>query len=125
MTTDSFGRSLDQAEDALLDAMRGSDVERLAELLSRELAFCLPDGAIISRDDDLEAHRTGTTRFLSITERSRSTIAHAGRGRTQSLVDVALIDHGTPIEATLRYERYWSVIGGRWQVIAGSESVAD
>lgn len=125
MTTDSRGLSLDQAEDALLDAMRASDVKHLAEFLFSELTFCLPDGAVIGREADLDAHRTGTTRFMSIAERSRSTIAHAGRGRTQSLVDVALIDHGTAIEATLRYERYWSVIDGRWQVIAGSASVAD
>lgn len=123
ITTDTRGRTLDRAEDALLQAMRSSHIESLTELLFAELSFCLPDGTVIGREADLEAHRTGATRFASITERQRTTLENAGRGRTQTLVDVALTDRGVPIEAALLYERYWSVIDGRWQVIAGSASV--
>lgn len=120
---DQYGRTIDHAEDALLDAMRTSDVDRLRALLFEGLSFSVPDGSVIGRAADLESHASGALRFESLTERRRVTTEHAGRGRTQSLVDVVVVDRGTRIEASLRYDRFWSIIDDRWQVIAGSAAV--
>lgn len=119
-TVDDQGRTVDQAEDALLDAMRSSDTERLRDLLYEGLSFGLPDGSVTSRAADLDAHASGATRFDSLVEVERSSAEHAGRGRTRSRVDVVVIDGGNRIEVTMIYQRFWSVIDGRWQVVAGS-----
>lgn len=124
-TRDDLNRTADQAEDLLLDAMRESDVEKLSGLLSPDLAFTLIDGSVVGRDADLEAHRSGATRFESLTERERSTREHDGQVSTRSRADVVVSDRGNRVEAVLDYERTWSIIDGRWQVVSGSVSLAD
>ncbi|PPF50018.1 hypothetical protein C5B94_15540 [Clavibacter michiganensis] len=116
--------TVDAAEDRLLDAMRASDVDALGQLLAPELIFTTPEGLIISRDEDLGAHSSGTTKFESIAEISRSTLAFAGGAQTRSVVDVVVIDHGKRIEARLQYVRSWQRIAGRWMVGAGSATLA-
>lgn len=97
----------------------------LGQLLYEGLVFELPDGSLIGRDVDLQAHATGATRFERLSELHRGTREHNGRGHVDSLVDVVVIDHGQRIEGRLSYRRYWSIIDGRWQVIAGSAARAE
>jgi hypothetical protein len=122
---DESGRSIENAHEALNDAMEASDTAALGQLLFEGLAFELPDGSIIGRDADLRAHATGATRFERFSELHRTTRESAGRGRVDSLVDVVVIDHGRRLEARLTYRRYWSIIEGRWQVVAGSAALAE
>lgn len=124
-TDDDLGRSIDDAQNALHDAMRANDTTALGQLLSEVLVFELPDGSVIGRDADLQAHATEATRFERISELHRGTREHNGRGHVDSLVDVVVIDHGQRIEARLSYRRYWSIIDGRWQVVAGSAALAE
>lgn len=119
-TRDDQGRSIDQAQDALHQAMRGGDVSHLRELLYEGLAFELPGESVMGRAADLDAHASGETRFDKLSELHRSTLEHDGHGRTSSLVDIVVFDGGHRIEARMMYRRFWSIIEGRWQVIAGS-----
>ncbi|PRB18403.1 nuclear transport factor 2 family protein [Microbacterium sp. MYb62] len=124
-TRDDLNRTADQAEDLLLDAMRQSDVDTLSELLSPDLAFTVIDGSVVGRDADLEAHRSGATRFESLTELERSTQEQGGQARTRSRADIVVFDRGNRVEAVLGYERSWSIVDGRWQVVSGSVSLVD
>jgi ketosteroid isomerase-like protein len=119
-TRDARGRSIDEAEDALLAAMRVSDVAALAELIDADLVFTGPDGMILSKEADLEAHGTGAVRFERIAEIERRTTEHAGQGSTETIVEAVILDAGRRVEATLRYERLWRIITGSWQVTQGS-----
>src|SRR4051794_27816605 len=100
--------------------MRVSDVAALDELIDAELVFTLPDGTIVGKEADLEAHRTGATRFERIAEIERRTAEHAGRGSTETIAEAVILNAGRRTEVTLRYERSWHIIDGRWQVIRGS-----
>lgn len=124
-TRDDLNRTADQAEDLLLDAMRQSDVDTLSELLSPGLAFTVIDGSVVGRDADLEAHRSGATRFESLTELERSTQEQGGQASTRSRADIVVFDRGNRVEAVLGYERSWSIVDGRWQVVSGSVSLVD
>lgn len=119
-TRDDSGRSVDDAQDALHEAMRSSDVAALQDLLYEALVFELPDGSLTNRDADVESHKSGAVRFECLSELHRSTSEHAGRGRVDSLTEVVVIDGCRRIEARMSYRRYWSIIDGRWQVVAGS-----
>jgi ketosteroid isomerase-like protein len=119
-TIDDVGRSIDQAEDALLAAMQVSDVAALAELIDADLVFTLPDGTNVGKEADLEAHRSGATRFERLTEIERRTTEHAGQGSTETITKAVILQAGERIKATLRYERSWHIIDGRWQVTRGS-----
>lgn len=118
-TFDTHGRSIDDAEDVLLDAMRASDLDTLDTLIAEELTFTLPDGTTIGKLDDLESHRTGATRFEHITVRSRSSTEHDSAGETQTAVDAVIVWNGDRIDAALTYSRSWRIIDGRWQVVSG------
>ncbi|MFV9424625.1 MULTISPECIES: nuclear transport factor 2 family protein [Microbacterium] len=119
-TRDASGRTVDAAQDALHEAMRRSDTDALQDLLFEGLTFELPDGSLTDREADLNAHSTGAVRFEQLVELHRSTREHAGRARVDSLIDARLIDDGHHVEGKMNYLRYWSIIDGRWQVVAGS-----
>lgn len=119
-TRDAHGRSIDEAEDLLLDAMRTSDVEALDALIANELVFTVPDGTVIGKRDDLESHRTGATRFERLTALSRSTSEHDEGAATVTAVDAVIQWNGNRIEASLIYTRNWRIIDGRWLVVSGS-----
>ena len=119
-TLDSHGRTLNDAEDQLLDAMRLSNVDSLDALIADELTFTLPDGATIGKYDDLASHRTGATRFERLTELTRNTTEHDGAGTTETAVDAVILWNGVRIEAALTYTRSWRIIDGRWQVVSGA-----
>jgi hypothetical protein len=119
-TLDANDRTIDDAEDLLLDAMRASDLEALDALIADELTFTLPDGATIGKLDDLESHRTGATRFERITAISRSATEHAGEGTTETTVDAVIRWNGDRLEAALTYTRSWRIIDDRWQVVSGA-----
>lgn len=121
---DSTGRSLDETHDALLDAMRASDVDALRLLLADDLRFRLPDGSVVGRSADLETHATGAVRFLRIEEIERESAEEGGRGRTTARTQIELVDRGRYIEATMVYERSWAIVERRWQVVEGSATVA-
>jgi len=78
--------------------MRVSDTTALRQLLYEGLAFEFPDGSLIGRDEDAQAHETGATQFRRLVERHRVTREHGGRGRVDSLVDVVVIDGAKRIE---------------------------
>lgn len=112
-------------EDELLDAMRSSDLIALDQLISDDLSFIDPAGAVLSKADDLEAHRTGTTRFVRIDEVDRRTLEFDGRGTTETTAMAVLRTGEGDLPLRLRWTREWQIIDGRWQVRSGSVSVLD
>jgi ketosteroid isomerase-like protein len=121
---DARGRSIADVEDALLAAMRASDVDALDELIADRLVFTLPDGSTIGKKDDVEAHRSGRTRFLRIDERSRS-IRDVPEGvATELTAEVELEDGDRQVTSTLTWRRTWMLVGGHWKVVEGSVAPA-
>lgn len=123
-TRDTHGRSIDDADELLLDAMRTSDLDALDALIADELTFTLPEGTAIGKRDDLDSHRTGATRFERLAARSRSTTEHDEEATTVTAVDVVIHWNSDRIEASLTYTRSWRIIDGRWQVVSGAAAVS-
>jgi len=121
---DARGRSIADVEDALLAAMRVSDLDALDELISDRLAFTLPDGSSIGKADDLEAHRSGRTRFLRLEERSRVIRETADGAMTELTAAAELMDGGAQVTAILTWRRTWTLVDDRWQVVEGSVAPA-
>ncbi len=125
ITHDNAGRTIDAAEDELLDAMRASDLEALDRLISDDLKFIGHEGAVLTKKADLEAHRTGATNFDRIEETNRRTLEADGSGTTDTTARAVLHTQGSQIEIQLLWHREWRIIDGRWQVLAGSVVVLD
>ena len=68
MTTTSSEGDLLRAERALQAAQRAGDVAALDRLLHDDLVAIGPDGSRYTRDDDLNAYRSGSSVITSLVE---------------------------------------------------------
>lgn len=117
---DDAGQTLDAAEDELLAAMRSSDLVALDKLISDDLIFVGPQGHAVTKEADLESHRTGTTNFERIDEMERRSVTAGGLGITDTEAIAVLHIDGAPIQMRLLWHREWQIVDGQWKVVAGS-----
>jgi ketosteroid isomerase-like protein len=105
-------------------AQLNADVAALGELISDDLLFTGPDGQLGTKAQDIEAHRSGTVRFVAhVPEELRVRRAGADVAiaslRTQLTVEVA----GNLARGTYRYTRVWAREDGlTWRVVGGHVS---
>ena len=105
-------------------AQLDADLAALDELISEDLLFTGPDGQLGTKEQDMEAYRSGTVRFMAhVPEELRirrvgAEVAIASL-RAQLTVNVA----GNLSQGTYRYTRVWARENGRtWQVVGGHVS---
>ncbi|SCG45796.1 nuclear transport factor 2 family protein [Micromonospora humi] len=111
---------LHTAERQLQAAQRGGDVEALDALLHPRVVGAGPDGAIFSKEDDLESHRSGALRITNLVEESLDVQEDGETGMTRMVAAVDAVQGGTVVSARLRYTRLWVREDGRWQVLAAT-----
>ena len=104
--------------------MLASDVEELDALIAADLFFTGPDGATVTKPQDLEAHRSGASRFHDVTlgelEIRVWTEAFA---LASARVFVSGVFSGQAFVGHCRYTRVWRKGEGGWQIAAGNVSV--
>lgn len=107
-------------EQQLLIAMKAHDVGQLDQLLHDDLLFITPDGSIITKVMDLEAHRSGAM----VIEKIEPTIEKISMITDAAVVVLRMETKGSmmgqPIEGAFRYIRVWKKVNNGYQVIAGS-----
>jgi ketosteroid isomerase-like protein len=110
---------IEQYEAALRAAMLSNDVEALDELLDDDLVFTAPNGQVLSKDDDLSAHRAKLLRLdrLDLHE----TQAHAVGEMILITTKATLVGYfgAMAIDGTFAYTRLWRQSGARWRIVAG------
>jgi ketosteroid isomerase-like protein len=111
-------------ESRLRAAQLAADVAALDALIADELLFTGPDGQLGTKQQDLEAHRSGIVRFRAH-EPEELRIRRVGPNvavaalRTRLEVEVA----GALVGGTYRYTRVWArEDGGPWRVAGGHVS---
>ncbi|MBB6583598.1 nuclear transport factor 2 family protein [Ralstonia solanacearum] len=106
-------------EAALRTAMLANDVEALDPLLDDDLVFTAPDGQVLSKDDDLSAHRAKLLRLERLD--LHETRAHAVGEMILTTTKAVLAGDfaGAPIGGTFAYTRLWRRSGARWRIVAG------
>lgn len=110
-------------EDQLKIAMLNSDVSVLDQLLAEELIFTSHLGQVMSKQDDLEAHRTGFVKIKSINQSEQRILLHEDFAIVSVLSRINGEFGGEQSEATLRFTRVWrKLINDKWQVIAAHSS---
>lgn len=102
-----------------------ADLMALDDLISDDLLFTGPDGQLGTKEQDIEAYRSGTVKFLAhVPEELRIRRVSADVAisslRAQLTVEVA----GTLSHGTYRYTRIWACEDGRaWRVVGGHVSL--
>jgi ketosteroid isomerase-like protein len=111
-------------ESRLRAAQLAGDIAALEALISDDLLFTGPDGALATKADDLAAHASGAVRFVvhepeELRVRSISDSVAVCALRARLSVEV----HGAPVVGTFRYTRVWAREGDDvWRVVGGHVS---
>jgi len=104
--------------------MLQSDVSALDELLAADIIFTNHLGQLMSKQDDLEAHRSGTLKIHDIKLSNRLINIHDGIAVVSVQSHILGEFAGNLSESDFRFTRVWNQSAdGVWQIIAGHSSV--
>jgi Domain of unknown function (DUF4440) len=122
----TFDRGLTQIielEERLRQAMLYSNVAELDDLIAPELLFTNHLGQIFSKQEDLDAHRSGKFKFTEIIPSDRQIQLNQGFAVVSVLMHILGSYEGTPVEQNIRFTRVWAIsTTGSIQIIAGHTS---
>lgn len=120
MTSDQAGleEDLRDAERRLQSAVRAGDVDALDRLLDDRVVYTGPDGVVLTKEDDLAAHRARSV-VVDVFGQEDLRVTVAGTtGVTHVLAELRGTAGGQPFAARLRYTRTWVRAEGAWRVLA-------
>ena len=119
---DAIRTVIEPSETALRAAMLANDVEALDALLDDDLVFTVPTGQVISKEDDLAAHRAKLLRLdtLDVIEMRASAVDEMILTTTRAAL-AGRFD-GAAFTGTFAYTRLWRRWGAHWRVVAGHAS---
>jgi hypothetical protein len=108
------------AEERLRLAMLAADVESLDALIAPDLVFTTHFGTVISKQDDLDAYRSGALRFQSIEPSEQRVLVLESVAYVAVRMRVAGAFATVPFAADLRFSRVWQGSAAQtWRVVAG------
>jgi ketosteroid isomerase-like protein len=114
---------IEHLEAALRQAQLDGDVDALDRLVDDALLFVGPEGALVSKADDLALHRSGAVRFASHEPTDLQWRLIAPDVVVVALTArLAVVVHGQPFTGDYRYTRAWARRDGQWRVVAGHVS---
>jgi ketosteroid isomerase-like protein len=113
-----------RAERQLQAAQLAGDVVALDRLLDDRLVAIGPDGTRVTKDDDLAAHRSGSSVVSELVEEDVEVVVAGSTGVTFFTGTVSGTFDGQPMSARLRYTRTW-VHDDRlgWRILAAHIAV--
>lgn len=119
---DTVRAVIEPYETALRAAMLANDVDALDTLLDDDLVFTVPSGQVISKHDDLSAHRAKLLRLDTLDIRETQAKAIGEMILTTTKAMLAGCFDGTTFNGTFAYTRLWRRAGSGWRVVAGHGS---
>ena len=126
-STDTEG--LRAAERRLQAAQLASDVDALDGLIDDSALFTGPDGSVLSKQDDLQAHASGFQVMSRVDEEDLRVLVTGRTGVTWFLGTLEGTFGGERLTARMRYTRTWThddqagwrVIAAHATLVAGSD----
>lgn len=118
-----FMQQIAVAEERLRLAVLASDLTALDELIAPELIFTNHLGHVLTKQDDVELHRTGLLKLHQLQPSETQVRASAQLAVVSVRMRVAGAYGGAPFEEDLRYTRVWRMAAnGNWEIVAGHSS---
>jgi ketosteroid isomerase-like protein len=116
----SSEREIREVEEQLRAAMLANDVDALRRLLHDELAFAGPDGTVVGKQDDLDAHAARRLRLTGLDIEDMQVSGDEGAAHVSVRAKLRGTFDGNACDGTYRYLRTWRKTDGQWQIVAGS-----
>lgn len=114
--------TIEMLEERLRQAMLSSDVQALDELIADDLVFTMHTGLMVTKQDDLEGHRSGSEKLTKV-DTDELKISHYGDCAVVTVkAELAGTFNGQAFSGTYRYTRVWVKRQDRWQIVAGHVS---
>lgn len=114
--------ALREAERRLQAAVRSGDVGALRLLLDDRVVYTGPDGGTVTKEEDLQAHRSRAVAVDVLDEQALDVTVVGATGVTRVLAALEGTAGGRPFKARLRYTRTWVHADGAWRVLAAHAS---
>lgn len=107
------------SEERLRAAMIAGDVQALSELIDENLVFTGPMGNVMTKEEDLEAHRKRhlQIRRLDLFETALHPVYDIVVTTTKARLEATYIEH--PVSGIFAYTRIWRSGEHGWRVVAG------
>lgn len=106
-------------EERLREAMLNGDVNSLNNLISDNLIFVNHLGQILTKEADIEAHRSGVLNFTSIKILDQKVILLENSAVTVTRTALEGIFGIEPIEGEMCYSRVWQMNGDKLTIVSG------
>ncbi|MDA0265796.1 MAG: nuclear transport factor 2 family protein [Cyanobacteria bacterium] len=111
-------------EERLRQAMLTSNVAELDALIAPELLFASHLGQLVSKQQDLELHRSGVFQLTALVPSDQRIQLNGGFAVVSVQMHLLGSYHGTAVDQHIRYTRVWAVSSaGTVQIVAGHGSV--
>jgi ketosteroid isomerase-like protein len=108
-----------EAESRLREAMLNGDTDALDRLIADRVLFAGPDGRLLTKAEDLRAHRERVLQVSALEFRQPAVVQVSG---TVAVCSVEAILAGTyagsAFQGSFRYMRVWALEDAGWQVVA-------
>ena len=101
--------------------MLSADVNALDSLLAPELIFTNHLGRLLSKQDDLEAHRSGILKVKELVASEQQVQLHGEVAVVSVRMRLSGTYDGSPANGNFRFTRVWAVAGpdrNYWHVVA-------
>ena len=115
--------SVKECEEELRLAMLAGNVDALSELIDDDLAFTDPSGNVLTKADDLAAHRSGALKVerLELFASKLHAVGPMVLVTTKAKLEGRF--HETAFSGVFAYTRLWSLSNGRWRIRVGHASM--
>ena len=121
---ENFVTQIETAEEQLRHAMLASDVKSLDALISPSLVFITHFGSVLSKQDDLEIHRSGALKFQTIELSEQRMLNFANVAYVSVRAQASGTFNGSTFQEDIRFSRVWQRSpNSAWQVVAGQATV--
>lgn len=107
-------------EEELRFAMLASDVAKLDELIADSLMFIAPNGMIVTKQMDIEAHKSGLQKMTKLSPSEQQIKVYDNCAIVTVKMEIEGTYGDTSISGNYRYIRTWSQTNGALKVVAGS-----
>ena len=107
-------------EEELRLAMLHNDVEKLDELIDDSLIFTTPNGGVVTKQMDLDAHRAKIQIMTTMSASEQVIQTYESCVVVSVKMEIKGQYNDTPILGNYRYLRVWSKIKDKYRVVAGS-----
>lgn len=109
-------------ENRLIEAMKTSNVQELDSLIADDLIFTAHNGMMFTKQDDLDAHRSGNITIFDIGISEQHIKIEGDVAIVSALMEISGSFFGNTEVGFFRFMRIWKAHPQGWQIIAAQST---